>query len=804
MSNFLNQFPYSDFHEMNLDWILKEVKKVSDDMKGFVASNEVTYEGLWNITNQYEKNDIVLDQVRGYMMISIQPVPAGIDILNTDYWIPVSPFKVDVEFDNESYNAIANKTVTDKFNEVDTSINTINTNIDITNENLAGESATRLESDNAINARIDETNENLSTETDNRIAADDALSVRLNETNSSLATERNTRIAADNALSTRIDNIIALTPGSTTGDAELADIRIGYNGKEYLTAGDAVRGQVTDLHTDFNTIELKKVEASDTETVYSKNLYDPAEATEGYYLNGTMGTPVESESYAYTGYIRIDNNPYIYASNIANSAIYFYDINKTLLDPANRVVKDYADPTARPLDTVYCRFNLHILYVNTLTFFTKYLTGYYINEDQVKGLKDSFSSITLDKVESFGTKNINSNNLYDPDDATEGYFLNGTEGIPVENASYAYTGYIEINNKPYVYESSVANSAIYFYDANKALLDPANRTVKDYADPEDRPEGTVYCRFNLNVLYLNSLIFCITRLAGYYIKRDQIIDAEYIQVGSARTYTTLKAAVDYINTKNDGTKYVIQLDPGTYDALAGYTLESLSSNFVGLSLPDNVYIEGMGDPSEVVIKADGTNFPGNISNNEVSVLNFCRNNGLKNVTIQSKNVRYGVHDDDSYRISNPVQNAVQTFENVHFLNEAQTLGTVASYPIGIGAKLGQTFEFKNCYFENRDTTTCTFLAHNGTTATVPVKYNFNECKFTNNGSYSARFTTTNLNTIDLVSFTGCKFNKNMLLDKVGGYAGTDTSFKLFGYGNNGLNITASGIVLKEADTDMLL
>ena len=93
--------PYHSLQELNLDWILKEVKKVSDDMKGFVASNEVTYEGLWNITNQYEKNDIVLDQVRGYMMISIQPVPAGIDILNTDYWIPVSPFKASLTFSNE-------------------------------------------------------------------------------------------------------------------------------------------------------------------------------------------------------------------------------------------------------------------------------------------------------------------------------------------------------------------------------------------------------------------------------------------------------------------------------------------------------------------------------------------------------------------------------------------------------------------------------------------------------------------------------------------------------------------------------
>ena len=96
---FFNNFPYTNFHELNLDWLLNQMKELGTAFEDFVKSNKLKYADpiTWDITKSYNPNTIVVDGNTAY--ISLQRVPAGTQITDTDYWLAA--------FDASGYNILA-------------------------------------------------------------------------------------------------------------------------------------------------------------------------------------------------------------------------------------------------------------------------------------------------------------------------------------------------------------------------------------------------------------------------------------------------------------------------------------------------------------------------------------------------------------------------------------------------------------------------------------------------------------------------------------------------------------------------
>lgn len=78
-------FPYTNLHNLNLDWIVKTILQLKDEVERIGSGKIVVADPIqWDISKQYEQFTIVMDNNNAYL--SIQPVPLGIQISNTDYW----------------------------------------------------------------------------------------------------------------------------------------------------------------------------------------------------------------------------------------------------------------------------------------------------------------------------------------------------------------------------------------------------------------------------------------------------------------------------------------------------------------------------------------------------------------------------------------------------------------------------------------------------------------------------------------------------------------------------------------------
>ena len=203
-------------------------------------------------------------------------------------------------------------------------------------------------------------------------AAVNGVSTQLTTRMSAIETEQAVQDA-------RMDTFTSLPEGSTSGNAELADIRVGADGTTYDTAGNAVRGQISELKSDLNDIACVKYSTynrqSEMFTLYGSN----------GYINNDTGQFVENELFrCYT----FTNNRNAKAwfdtqQTWGQIAIYNGDIfvqsNLIFIGSLSRNTLPYIDNKL----VIQSGMNVVICIRNDVDFTLNYPEGYYINEKQI-------------------------------------------------------------------------------------------------------------------------------------------------------------------------------------------------------------------------------------------------------------------------------------------------------------------------------------------------------------------------------------------------------------------------------------
>ena len=91
--NPIHKAPYTNFHDLNLDWIIEVLNEFNTKLTNFVSLATIKYANpiQWDITSQYEANTVVVDR-RGNAYLSVQPVPSGVSLDRVEFWTKIGNF----------------------------------------------------------------------------------------------------------------------------------------------------------------------------------------------------------------------------------------------------------------------------------------------------------------------------------------------------------------------------------------------------------------------------------------------------------------------------------------------------------------------------------------------------------------------------------------------------------------------------------------------------------------------------------------------------------------------------------------
>ena len=213
--NPIHKTPYTNFHDLNLDWIIEVLNEFNTKLTNFVSLATIKYANplQWDITNQYEANTVVVDS-NGNAYLSVQPVPSGVSLDRVEFWTKIGNFDelwADVKKAITPYDEGHSPTAT-AARAVNDLVWVNGVLVRVTKAMIAGDSY--VPGSNCVSSSTNEVlhylvnafTEGLNAEQTARENADTQLQTAIKENKTAIDNEQTTRENADTQLQTAIEN----------------------------------------------------------------------------------------------------------------------------------------------------------------------------------------------------------------------------------------------------------------------------------------------------------------------------------------------------------------------------------------------------------------------------------------------------------------------------------------------------------------------------------------------------------------------------------------------------------------------
>lgn len=380
----------------------------------------------------------------------------------------------------------------------------------------------------------------------------------LTKKNFSLEQGEMTLIQAINQSKNRMDNFTSLPDGSTSGDAELTDIRIGADGTKYGSAGEAVREQVLKVKAENDSLKEDLVNAKSQLSESMVNIEKVVGIVENEKHN-PISASIEKE---YTLKILQENfsmakdKKYIFRFTIpsaVNDIVYCYaNINGTdkpaqILVGKTQSIVEYTPTSDGEIARTLMQGSATV--IGTVVTSYVEVNGPVDEKNNIEKLKDKVNIIT-DNVNALESNFVikTSKNLYDENMQLTTGSLDFDGNVTTDGvfAQYDTSDFIEIEpNNSYTF-SVVSKYYIKYdlgrllcavYDMNKEFISGTYKNVDNTSSiTVNAPSGAKYIRVStkISITELHCQVekgSLATAYEKYYASKkyiDAFIDADHV------------------------------------------------------------------------------------------------------------------------------------------------------------------------------------------------------------------------------------------------------------------------------------